>query len=253
MLVLLLAMAFQAQPPDDAAITENIATFEAAFDKSKDPGQRAALVLNLTRNEHEKILQKVTNYLSHQDKNIRLAAIKGLGQWTNAAPELKKAATHALTSCLSAGVNMRDDDSREAVLTAVGPLQDESAVNVIKNNFEDQVTKIAAAAVASAGALKSKQLIEPLITLLRECEKKANPPQQNQAAGNGKKSYMPRTKGNTSSSSQSDPEAAKRDRAANLIPVIQTSLSGLTAQAFPTSSDWESWWSKNRGSFVVQK
>lgn len=255
MMGFLLAMALQAQAGEDPAIAEAITKFEAEYSKAKDPGVKAALIQNLARNENDKIVSKVSAYLSDQDKNVRLAAIKSLGQYTNATPELRQKVSHALASAITSGANNRDVDAKEALLNALGPLQDESSVNVLKSHYEDEETKVASAAVTSSGTLKCKQLIEPLITLLRECEKKANPNQNNNSGAPNKKSYAPKKGGGGggSSNNQNDPEAKKRDRAANLIPVIQTALSTLTAQSFPTADDWEKWWSKNRGSFQVIK
>ena len=101
--------------------------------------------------------------------------------------------------------------------------------------------------------VKLDQLIDPLIELLRECEKATKPP-GGSAPPSGKSVKVPKTKGSSGGgSNQPDPEAAKRDRAANLLSSIVAALANATGQSFNTGDEWEKWWSKNRATFSPAK
>jgi HEAT repeat protein len=241
-------------PQDDAAATEALSTFEAGFQKTKDSSSRAALVSTLAKTHHEKVVNKLGSLLTHEDKGVRTAAAQGLAGYMGATPELKKSAAHALSSGLTAGANTRDPDVMAVLLGALGSLQEESSGQAIKTHFEDKDGKIASAAVTAAGALKSKSMIDPLIELLRECEKQAKPP-AGPAPSSGKSTKVPKApKGSSGGgSSQPDPEAVKRDRAANLISSIVAALQNATGQNCSTGDEWEKWWSKNRGTFTPAK
>lgn len=252
MIALLFALLAAAQ--DDTAATEALNTFEAAFSKAKDPAGKAAAVSTLSGTHHEKVVSKLGSLLTHEDKAIRNAAIQGLAGYTKAPPELHKSAAHALTSALSAGVNVRDSDTEVAIFTAIGNLQEESSGSALKSHFEDKDVKIAGAAVSAAGALKSKAMVEPLIELLQECERATKSNNSSGSAPTGKKGPSPKVpKGGGSGGNQSDPEAAKRDRANSLLGTVQSALQTLTGQNLSSGDEWQKWWSKNRGSFTPAK
>jgi HEAT repeat protein len=253
MIILLLAM-LQA-PQEDAAATEALAAFETGWQQKKDSSSRVSLVGTLARTHHEKVVGKLGSLLTTEDKAVRVAAAQGMAGYQSAPPELKKSAAHALASALTAGANVRDPEVEQALFGAIGSLQEESSASALKSHFEDKEPRIAGAAVTAAGSLKSKTLIEPLIELLRECEKTARPPAPSPSPS-GKSTKVPKGKGSSGgggSSPQPDPEAARRDRASNLLPTIQGALQSLTAQNLSGADEWEKWWSKNRSTFTVPK
>jgi hypothetical protein len=254
MMALLLAITLPLQ--DDAAAADALAKFDAAFSKAKDSSARSSAVSGLST-PHEKVVSKLAGLLTNEDKQVRLAAARVLGGFTAAPAEVKKPASHALASGLSAGVNAKDPEVMEALFSALGGLQEESAASTIKSHWEDRDVKVAGAAVSAAGALRSKSLIEPLIELLKECERKTNP-QANAPApsAGGKSAKLPKTSkgsGSGGGTPQPDPEAAKRERAANLQSAAGQALTAITGQSHSTGEEWERWWSKNRATFTPQK
>ena len=254
MMALLLAITLSLQ--DDAAAADALAKFDAAFSKAKDSAARSSAVSGLST-PHEKVVSKLASLLTNEDKQVRLAAARVLGGFTGAPPEVKKSASHALSSGLTAGVNVKDPEVMESLFSAIGGLQEESAASTIKSHWEDRDVKVASAAVSAAGALKSRSLIEPLIELVKECEKKTNPPSNNPAPSSGGKSTKlpkaPKGSGSGGGAPQPDPEAAKRERAANLLSAAGQALTALTGQNHATGDEWERWWSKNRSTFTPQK
>jgi HEAT repeat protein len=239
MILLLMAIALGVQ--DDAAATEAITTFDAAFSKSKD----AALIGTLAQTQHEKVVSKLNNLMHHADKPVRLAAAQGLKSFSSSSnPALKKSATKALLDGMGMGVNAKDLDIREVIVGALGVLQDDLALTALKTSLDDKSFRIASAAVSAATAFKSKELIEPLISQLKDCEK------TQKAAGN------PALKGKKPTSAKkdpNDPEELKLERALNLILPLQGCLESLTGQKFPDGEGWDKWWTKARPNFVLKR
>lgn len=249
MTALFLALMLAAQ--DDNAAKDAIAACDATFAKSKDSTTRVAAVGELARTHHEKVITKLGTFLTDPDKQIRACAAQGLGGYVNAVPEQKKSAAHALTGAMSAGTNAKDPEVLALLLGALGSLQEESAGNTIKGKFDEKDTRIAGAAISAAGNLKSKTMVEPLIDLFRDCEKHAS--QGSAPPPSVSKKPLPQPKGGGGGNNGPDPEAAKRDRAANLLPTIAQALNTLTGQSCANAAEWERWWAKNRNSFTIPK
>jgi HEAT repeat protein len=252
MLSLLLALCLSPQA-NDAAATEAVTTFDAVLAKSKDPSARVAAVGVLSKVHHERVVGRLGALLSHDEKGLRIAAAQAMTEFKE-VPELRKSAAHALSSGLSAGSNQKEPEVLVAILTAIGHLGDESSCSVLKSHFDDKDPQLAGAAITAAGALKQKNMVEPLIEELRDCEKKAksSEPAGGTAGGTAKRMKTPKSSGGGADPSL-DPETQKRQRAMNLLPTTQQALSVLTAQNFVTGDDWEKWWSKNRASFEPAK
>jgi hypothetical protein len=249
MIAILLAAALAFQ--DDAAATEAIAAFDATLSKSKDPSARVAAVGQLEKVHHEKVVSRLGNLLTHEDKGLRVAAAHALGTF-HEVPELRKSASRVLVSALSSGANQKEDEVRVAIFAALGTLQEESSATAIKSHFDDKDVPIAQAAVSAAGALKLKSMVEPLIELLKDCEKKLKPPDSG-GSRTTKPVKTPKGGGGGADPAQ-DPEAQKRNRAQALHPTVLNALAGLTGQTnILSSDDWEKWWSKNRNSFDPSK
>jgi len=244
--LLVLSLAAQAAQ-DDAAATEAIAAFDATFSKTKESGARAAAITKLSATHHEKVVGRLSALLTHEEKGLRIDAAQALATFKD-APELRKSASHALASALNSGSNQKEVEVLVALLTCIGRLEDESSVTVLKSHFDDKDEQVAAAAISASGALKSKAMVEPLIDELRDCEKKSKAPEP--PTGKPAKTT---SKGGGGGGSGVDPDAAKRQRASQLLPVTQGALSNLTGQNLSLSSDWEKWWSKNRGTFNPAK
>ncbi len=247
MSLLLLACLFL--PQDDAAVTEAITMFDSTMSKSKDSSARVAAVGNLAKIHHEKIVGRLGNVLSHDEKMLRVAAAQQLATFKD-TPELTKSAAHALSSALSSGSNQKELEVQVALLTALGHLGEESSGTVLKSHFDDKEISTAQAAVIAAGDLKSKAMVEPLIEELRDCEKKSKMPE---STGTGKSKPVKSPKGGGGGDAAPDPEAQKRTRAANLLPTCLQALGTLTGQQLTTGDEYEKWWSKNRNSFNPSK
>jgi hypothetical protein len=249
--MILLAVVLALAPQDAAAAKAALDTYATATAKSKDPRAHAEAVAELAKTLHETVATKLGSLLTTEDNQVRMAAAAGLRGFIQ-PPELKVSAARHLAQALTAGANLRLVDVRVAIFEALGGLQEESSANAIKSHFEEKDSKIACAAVAAAGALKSKTLIDPLIQLLRECEKIVNegnvppPPPTVKGAKVGKSPPPGRNNNN-------DTDREKKDRASAVGGAAQSALTSLCQQNLKTSDEWEKWWIKNRGSFTPSK
>ncbi|HVR83508.1 MAG TPA: hypothetical protein VMU54_04305, partial [Planctomycetota bacterium] len=208
MVALLLAL-FLA-PQDDAAATEALTTFDSTFSKTKDVSARQAAISGLSKTHHEKVASRLGSLLTHDEKALRIAAAQVLATF-NDTPELRRSASHTLTSALNAGSNLKEIEVQVAIFSAIGRLGDESSGTVLKSHFDDKDLQTAQAAIAAAGALKSKAMVEPLIEELRDCEKKSKVPDP--PASGGKQPRITSKGGGGSGPTGPDPEAQKRERA----------------------------------------
>jgi HEAT repeat protein len=257
MMILLVSAILASQAaPDDAAVTTALENFNKAWGAAKGGDQRAAAVAQLSTTHHEKVVAKLGGYTTNDDKSVRLAAVGGLQSFTD-TPELRKAASRPLQSALSSGINQVDPDCKIAILNALGALNDDSSWSKVKELWEDKELKVATAAITASGLIKSKNLVEPLIALLREFEndlkKGQAAPGPAPAATSSTVKRMPTSKTAPSSSGPpqlSDADKQKRDRAFALQGTTQSALCTLTNQgSLKTSTDFENWWARNKNAF----
>jgi hypothetical protein len=165
---------------------------------------------------------------------------------------LKQSASKFLSQALTSGANAREVEVRVAIFAALGTLQEETSCNTVKSHFEERDARIACAAVAAAGGIRSKTLIEPLIQVLKECERDlkpvAPPAPPPPAKGKAPPPALPPPP------AQREPDKDTKERANALITAAESALSNITRQeGLKTSDDWERWWIKNRSNFTVPK
>lgn len=242
--MLLLAIVLALASQDEAAAKAALDTFKTTTAKSKDPKVHVEAVAELSKTLHESVAAKLASLLTTDDKDVRIAAANGLGTFNKPA-ELRVSAAKHLTQALTAGANLKFVEVRIAIFGALGALGEESSANAVKAHFDDRDPKIAAAAVSAAGAMKCKSLVEPLIQVLRDCERTLK--------GDALPLPPPPTKGGKPPlppSPQKDQDKEKKDRANAVIGSAEAALGTLTGQNFKTSDEWEKWWIKNRSSFV---
>jgi hypothetical protein len=241
--MILLAIMLALAPQDEAAARAALETYKTTTAKSKDPKVHADAVAELAKTAHEKVAGMLGSLLTTDDKDVRIAAAAGLGTFTQ-PPDLRVSAAKHLTQALTAGANLKFVDVRVAIFAALGALQEESSANAVKSHFDDKDPKIASAALSAAGSMKCKSLVEPLIQVLRDCERTINGgalPLPPPPTVKGKPPLPP--------GPQKDQDKEKKDRANAIIGSAASALSTLTQQNLKTGDEYERWWIKNRSSF----
>src|SRR6185436_12511190 len=162
----------------------------------------------------------------------------GMGQ----ATAIKKQAVAALSSAFT--VCAKDPAIQAGILQALGALDDPSSLALIHRSFEDKEPAVVKAALAAAAAMKNAGSIDPLIAFLAKCEKS-----HKAKSGGGTNVALP--SGNLSVN------AAKPE---DLLKILQeymeaaaASLQTITEQNLTTSTEWQTWWNRNRATFKPKK
>jgi len=251
-MILTLAFLLTLLPQDEAAAKAALETYKTTTAKSKDPKVHVDAIAELAKTPHESVAAKLGSLLTTDDREVRIAAATALSSFKS-PPELKLSASKFLVQALTAGSNVREVEVRVAILGAIGALQEETTANALKSHFDDKDPKIACAALAAAGALHSKTLVEPLIQVVRDSERVANggalppppPPPPVKGKTTGKAPPPP--------PNQKDTDKEKKDRANMMNGAAESALAALTGQNLKTGDEWEKWWSKNRSTFTPKQ
>ena len=238
----ILALSLLAQgaaKPDETAANEALDKFKADY-KAKESSARASAVAILAATQADKVYIRLCQVLtSPEEKEVRIAAAKGLG----GATEDKKKAASLLTASIAP--NSKDNAVVAAILEAIGKLGDQSAVATVENHFKSKDVSILKAAVESAGELKSRSSVPLLIDLCKRLEQGAKEaPSTGGNYGGGK---IPGVGGG----GVSDDQAKERERV--IKPVVVKVLGNLTKTNYSLAKEWEDWWRTEGGKFMSGK
>jgi hypothetical protein len=226
----LLSLLLQQQAPDDKAVEEALERFKTSYkDQSIEARASAVGVLAFTR--HKRILGKVAPFLVSDGPEVRIAAAKGIGGFKGF-----KEAAPLLIGALAP--NEKELDVGCAILGALGELAEDACYPTLHKYFRERNIKLAKAAVAGAGAAKSRHSMDPLIALLKDTTKWI----QNKQSG-----------GYTDQNGQQGDENACRTRLQDFQKDIIKAFQTITGEKWTTAQEWEHWWNKNKATFQVTK
>jgi HEAT repeat protein len=219
MFALLLALAVQ-DDPSVAALDE----FKTAY-KTKDVSARASAVTTLAGTQHDKVYAKLGQLLTVDDKDVRIAAAKGLGNCT-----AEKKAKPAAYLAVGAQANAKDPAVLAAILEAIGKLKQDASLPEVEKHFRSKEIAVATAAVKAAESIKSSRAVPGLIGMLKWLFDGA------QAAPDyGGGGGTPGVGGG----GVSDQAAQDRERA--LSPLVNKALQTITGQSISGHKAWEDW------------
>lgn len=222
---------------DEAAATAALDKFKTDY-KSKEVSARAAAVSELARTQHDKVWARLGSLLAADEKEVRIAAAKGLAGVTE---NRKKAVVY-----LSAGAtaNAKDPVVLAAILKAIGDAKDPLGAAEVEKSFKSKQIPVAKAAIEAAGEIGSRSSVEPLIDTLKWLESNAQDAPAYGANGGGK---TPSVGGNGTS----DASAKERDTA--LRPVVIKVLGSITKTSHGTVKEWSDWWRAEGAKFMSGK
>jgi HEAT repeat protein len=215
---------------DDAAVTEALAKFKADY-KGPVAAVRAAAVAQLSRTPHETTFRRMVPLLTGEVKEVRLAAIAGLGGFT----AHKKQVIPALLNTLSASA--KEPDVAAAVFVSLGKLKDETALPTITARFRKEHITIAKAAVASAGAIGSWECLTALNEFSKDLQKWLK-------AGSGGGYYDDAGVGEAAAQT-----ARLQALQAELVKAFQTA----SKEEWTTLSEWEVWYARRKNNPALRK
>ena len=232
-MMLLIMVLFMQDDPAAAALE----TFKAGY-KSKDPSVRAQAVTTLAAIQHDKVYARLGALLTVDDKDVRIAAAKGLG----ACSAEKK--TKPMAYLLGATTpNLKEPTVLAAILEALGRLRQEAALPEVEKHYRSKQILVAQAAIQAAGDIKSSRSVPGLINLLKWLDDAAQEaPSLDGGGGN-----VPGVGGG----GVQDQAAVERQR--TLTPVVNKSLQAITGSSMTGHKAWEAWYRETGGRTKPQK
>ncbi|MBI3855469.1 MAG: HEAT repeat domain-containing protein [Planctomycetes bacterium] len=236
MTTLILALAFLAAN-DDTAATAALDKFKTDY-KSKEATVRASAVAELARTENDKVTARLAQLLVTDEKEVRIAAAKGLGGCT----ENKKKPVAVL--CAAIGPNAKEVPVLAAILEALGKLKEPPAAAEVERHFKSKQIPEAKAAIEAAAAIGSRTSAQPLIETLRWLEEGAKDAPAYGGGGGGK---TPSVGGNGTS------DEAGKERERMLRSVVLKALETITKSSHSNAKEWEDWWRSEGGRFMSGK
>ena len=244
-LILALALLAQAAPkPDETASTEALEKFKTDY-KAKETGGRVTAVAERAKVQGDKVILRLAQVLSSPDeKEVRIAAAKGLGSVT----ENKKKPMQALVSGIAP--NQKDPAVVAAILEALGKLGDQGAVATVESNLKSKNALVLKAAVEASGDLKSRSSVPQLIELCRRLEEGAKEAPNLNTGGGGGTGGGNNIPG-VSNSGMTDENARERERVVK--PVVIKVLGALTKTNLGSAKEWEEWWRTEGAKFMSGK
>jgi HEAT repeat protein len=234
-MAILLALLLQAVDDPSAAALE---TFKTEY-RAKDVAARAQAVTTLAATQHDKVYAKLGQLLTIDERDVRIAAAKGLG----ACSAEKK--TRPLSYLLAATApNAKDPAVLSALLGAIGKLKQEAALPDLERHYRSKQMPVAQAALQAAGEIKSWRAVPALIGLLKWLEDAAQEaPDINGGGGN----KLPGVGGG----GVQDADARERER--TLTPVVIKALQAITGASMSGRKAWEDWYRETGGRAKPEK
>lgn len=216
---------------DDKALEDALARFKSSY-ASPSAVARAAAVSELARTRHEKTLARLANLLGGEAKEVKAAAAKGLGGFS----DHKRQAVGILAASLAP--NAKEPDVQAAIYEALGLLNDPSALPVLHRGIEEKDGKVASAAILAAAAGKNAASIDLILKEYEDVEKINKQP-----AGGAYGVNIPGGGG-------TDPV---KTRAKEVGKACVKAMQMISGDKYTTYGEWKIWWSRRRASFGQER
>ena len=242
-LICLLALAGDTQ--DDKTFEPSLKKFHDDYYKvgAKDD-EKINAVNYLAQYRHEKVVRALSPLLSEAPPCVRMIAARALSNFHDV-----DLAGRELLNALNAGANSGKKQScvRIEILRALGALHFRGAGGTAAKLVQDREVWIAKAAIDASARIRVADAVAPLVKALSRIEGKDGDsevtvdPLDNLIEGYGKNDLF-----------KQDARVTKRPTERELLRApILAALQSITKQAFTSGKEWETWWSKNKSTFVV--
>jgi len=231
MLNMIVALGLLAQ--DDAAVKDALERFKVGMKAQTASGQAAA-ISELAKTPHEKTFAKIQGFLFEGPKECRIAAAKGLGNYT----DYKKLATPALMNALNAGPNAKEYDVQAAIYEGLGKLADPLSFQTVHSGFRNEQVKVAKGALSCAGAMRQKESMDVLVELLKDIEK-----------------WLAKKQGGPykDEKGQGGDDNAMKTRLEDIQKAVLKACQEITKEKWTTAKEWQIWWDKRKEKFEIPK
>lgn len=241
LLSLVLAVSAWAQDPKkeeekkkDEEAKAKVAEFKKKLKETKTEEDKAALIQeHLGQMQHTRLLDELKNWIMHPNGEVTRASADAIAKYKN------KDAAELL---IKAAAGRRDSAGQVKVIRAIGDTGYKPSVPKLVGFFRNKENEVAREAVDSCGKLKSRDAIDPLITLVRELEGIRDDAGQPGGTPNPGGVNLPGGAG-----AGPENEQLKRKQAV-LSPAVRA-LQTITGEKYDKVKDWETWWRKNKATF----
>jgi HEAT repeat protein len=210
--------------------SEACGRFKESYRTSTSATVRAKAVLELAKTVHERTFAALLPLLGSEEKEVRAAAIQGLAGFGTC----RKSATPALLAALAA--NRKEPEVRVSIFDSLGKLADPASLETVHAHFRDPDSRVAASAIACAGAMRQKESLDPLLELQRDVQRwikaKQSGPYRDERGQKG------------------EPDAVA-GRLHGIQAGILKAFQAITLEPWTTPAEWEFWWMRRRSTFEV--
>jgi HEAT repeat protein len=215
---------------DERNAGEAVERFKETFRAATSAAERAKAVPELSKTVHEKTFAKLLPLMGAEEKEVRAAAVRALGDFAS----YRKPLTPALLSLLSG--SRKEPEVRGAILETLAKLADPASFVAIHALLRDQDLHTAQSAIVCVGTMRQKESIDPLVELLRDIQRwtktKQAGPYRDERGQKG------------------EPEAAAA-RLQGIQTEILKALKAITLEPWATPIEWEIWWNRHKATFEV--
>jgi hypothetical protein len=238
---LILAAAAAAQQDDEAKKKEEeakakIADFKKELKGAKNEKDITRALEGLGELQHPKVLAELKGYLGRSADEVAAAA-EQIGKY--------KKDKEAADTLLGAAGARKDKDSIVKCLRYAGDTEFKGIVSKLTAYFHNKDTDVAKESVDSCAKVKSRDAIEPLLSLWKELEAiKEEKADKGGGLGGGLGGGITGT-GGVGASMQEEQLKRKRD----LTPAVESALKKITGEDFKDLRAANEWWRKNKGTF----
>ncbi|MBV8881059.1 MAG: HEAT repeat domain-containing protein [Planctomycetaceae bacterium] len=238
-------LAWFAAPADDEPLQPAIKTFHDDYSKrgAKDE-DRILAVRALAQYRHEKIVRVLGPLLTEASLAVRVMTARELGQFAGVEAASKELLA-ALRSSSNAG--KKETPVRIEILRGLGNLRVGEAAGDVAKLVEDRDVWIAKAAIDAAGKIRTPEAMVPLIRSLRRIESRNG---DAETSLNPFDELFPEMITGSTLLRPDARQAAKRPSEREVLKApILGALQLITRQTWESAKEWETWWTKRKGSF----
>jgi len=225
----------------DADAKKHIEEWQKAWKKCKGLDDQIRSIEDLGAKKHPKILDELKKHLGSGSLEVRITAADMIGKYKK-----EDKAADALFASAKGCCNRKE--TMELAVKSIRYLGNTGVRTKVKEMlpfFDHKETDFAKEAIDTAGALKSKDAIDPLVNMVLFLE--AVKEDTNNGNTGGQQLPGGQYPGANQPGGQQEDEKVKRKKEL-LNPAIQA-LKDITGEKLNTGTEWKRWWGKNKATF----
>jgi hypothetical protein len=212
-----------------------LADFRKDLKTCKSDGDFGKALERLGDLQHPKILTELKTWLGKGSGDVAIAAAEQLGKYKN-----DRDAAEALTG--AAGTR-REKDAIVKLIRYAGDVGYKPTTSKLTGYFRNKDVDVAKESVDSCGKLRSREAIEPLITMGRELESIKD---DKTTSGTGTGGILGGGLGGGLTGGTGNDNAVRKKV---LLPAAISALEQISGQKFSTIKEADDWWRKNKATF----